>query len=510
MALEKICGIETEWSILLPDRPHGKKEAGTNEFNIFLKAIREFFNITYTYQENDWEFSTEQIRQDFLNDVDSLSKMEQSIFAPNGARIYVDYPHFEYSTPECKSAKDLICADKAGTMLMHMAAEKASEALGERVDVYKTNSDRRGHSWASHENYLMRRETFNALTGILEEDNVHLRNSIIPFLVTRQIFAGSGKQGIETGRFWERKKSIYQFSQRADFITQIMGISTVLNRNIINTRDEPHADPKQYARLHVILGDANLCDWSLYLRIGTTMLVLKMLENGFIHNAPIVQNPVKEIKNVSRDITYTHELKMEDGSHIRAIDIQRWYATAAKQYLETTGTDEEKDIVDKWLWILNMLDTNPNALIGYLDHISKQYIIDFKKKRSDLSGNHPSLKSIDIAYHNIDPKNGLYYLLERKGLIQKLVSKDEIAAFIKHPPYDTRAYLRGKIAEKWPDSVTDWEKIKFTFKVDNLSFHGLTTIEHYDIILKNPLMEKKTMDALFQNIQKKGGSYAYI
>lgn len=504
MTLEKICGIETEWSILLPDRPQGQREASVKEFKLFLKVLREFFNITYTYEKTEWEFSTKQAWQDFLKVAES-SKMERSIFAPNGARIYVDYPHFEYSTPECKSIKDLICADKAGSLLMHVAGQKISEILGERVSVYKTNSDRRGHSWASHENYLIKRQTFDKLTKIWKKDNIRIRNKIIAFLITRQIFAGSGKQGIEKGRFWKRKKYIYQLSQRSDFITQVIGHDTVANRNIINTRDEPHADPEKYARLHVILGDANLCDWSLYLRIGTMQLVLKMLEHGFINNAPIVYNPIKEIKNVSRDITYTHELKLENGSCMRAIDIQYFYARLAQKYIQTyKASEEEKDVVNKWLWILDKLSADPKALIGYLDNISKYYVIDFKKKRSDLADSHPDLKSIDIAYHNIDPYNSSYALLDKKGIIQHLVSDEEIKAFMKHPPKDTRAYLRGKIAARWPDAVIDWEKIDYIFKnelyVDNKQNNGLTAIGHYDILLKEPLMETSDMDALFQKL----------
>ncbi|MDA2922471.1 proteasome accessory factor PafA2 family protein [Patescibacteria group bacterium AH-259-L07] len=491
MAIEKVCGIETEWSILLPDRPHGDMEAGTKEFNLFLKVLREFFKLPKNQQTFNWEFSTEQARKNFLDRIQLPSSLEGEIYAPNGARIYVDWPHLEYSTPECKSVKDLICADKAGNALIDMAAQKVSQELEEPVVVYKTNSDRRGHSWASHENYLMQRKTFNDLL-----ERVDVRDKIIPFLVTRQIVSGSGKMGIEKGL--SLKRSLYQISQRADFITQTVGLFTTPNRNIINTRDEPHADPKKYARLHVILGDANLCDWSLYLRIGTTRIVLKMLEDDFIHTPPVIANPVKEIKNVSRDTAYTHELKLKNGSPMRAHDIQYWYVSLAKQYLEThKGTEEEKDIVDKWYWILAMLDTNPLALVGYLDDISKKYVIDFKKEQSEISDRHTDLKNIDIAYHNINPQESIYYLLDRAGKIQHLVADKEIKTFITSPPQDTRAYLRGKIAQHWPNAVLDWEKIKCIFDVDN----PLTAIGYYDIVLENPLMNKSEMDALFNKIQ---------
>ena len=494
MAIKKIYGIETEWSIIFPDRPKQKMVADVKEFNVLLRVIREFFNLSYIEEKVIWEFCDSKAEKRLLELIkEQKETIENGGFLPNGARIYVDYPHLEYSTPECLTVKDLIAADKAGNLILQMAAQKASEILGERVIVLKDNSDRKGHSFASHENYLMDRRTFIKLMASSES-----QNKIIPFLISRQILAGAGKIGIEK----ERRRVNYQISQRADFISQVSGLSTTPERNIINTRDEPHADKKRFARLHLILGDANFCEWSLYLKIGTTAIVLKMLEDNFIQNSPIVADPVRTVKIISRDPTCKKLIKLIDGRRMSAIDIQFWYLDLAHQYFNRIEpTEEERDILKKWVFVLDKLRCDPKLLIGWLDWLTKKYIIDKTQQRLNLTCQDSKLRIIDVMYHDINPVQGLYYKLLDIGKIQKIITDEQIERFIQNPPQNTRAYLRGIIAKHWPQMIIDWEEICCQNVKEIITKDDVILKKLHTIILENPIIGKEQTSILFKKIQ---------
>lgn len=490
MSIPKIFGIETEWSIILPERENIL--ADVQEFNLFLKIIREFFQMPYIKSELQWESCSEKAEIELKKRLQDKREMrENGGFLPNGARLYVDYPHLEYSTPECLNLKDLIAADKAGNYLLKMAAQRVSEEIGEKVVVLKDNSDRKGHSFASHENYLLDRKTFHKLTELAD---VH--SKIIAFLVTRQIIAGSGKIGIERGK--RKGEKIYQISQRADFINEIIGYGTSDNRNIINLRDEPHADSNRFARLHLILGDANFCEWALYLRVGTTALILKMLEDDFIQDQPCLADPVKAIKLVSRDTDCVELLELSNGQKMTSIDIQEWYWHLANRYAEKYSLNaEEKDVIEKWGWFLKKLRESPESLVGYADWLTKKFLIDkLRRKNSDPS----VLEIADILYHDIN--QGLYYSLLKKGLIKRLISDNDIIHFVHQAPENTRAYLRGLIVSAWPELVKDWEEISYNKPIGNIAVEkDLTGLNKFVVIMNSPLIDRKRAEALFRQIQ---------
>jgi len=487
--IKRVFGIETEWSIIVPQKKGTDKGADIKEFNLFLKVIRDFFRIGAN-QKLKWEGSTSQAERELNRRKEEIK--EGSLFLPNGARIYVDYPHLEYSTPECATVEDLIAADKAGNLLVQKAAEKVSQILNERIIVLKDNSNRQGASWGSHENYLLKRSAFNRL--MMDSD---FQKKLIPFLVSRQILCGAGKIGIERGNIFEKMKSIYQVSQRADFITRVIGSSTTSNRNIINTRDEPHADPEKFARLHLILGDANLCDWSLYLRVGTTSIVLSMLEDDFIKEAPKIIDPVKAIKQVSRN--FAAKIGTINGREVSALDIQYWYLNKAREY--GNFSQEEKEILAHWQFILNQLK-QPDSLVGYLDWITKKYLLKRIGQRNNLSLNSGKLKAIDIAYHDLNPEKGLYLILEKRGKIKQIVSEDLIRQRMVYPPENTRAYLRGKVAGYASEMVKDWEIIEYRFNRESLASSGLSIGDYRLIYLMNPLVGKEKETEFWKKIQE--------
>lgn len=366
----------------------------------------------------------------------------------NGARFYQDHGHPEYATPECQSIFDLVAHDKAGERIAWQSAQAYMEKTGKQVWLYKNNVDFHGMSYGTHENYLMRRDT----------DFAHLQNVMLPFLVTRILFAGAGKVSVE-GTF--NRKPIYQLSQRADFFTEICSVDTLHRRPILNTRDEPHMDEKQYRRLHVISGDANLSEMSTALKVGTTVLVLDLLENGWTPDLKL-KHPINAIKALSKDMETSIEL--DNGKTMSGLELQSIYLQAARDQL--AGRDDETNwILKNWSEVLEGL-SHPANLRDRLDWVAKYELLSEFLEAEGLSWSKVDadwLQSLDLAYHDINPESGLYLGLHQQGDMQSVVSEDQIVKAIEQGPSDTRAFTRGYCVKHFNDKIkaVTWSRIIF-------------------------------------------------
>jgi proteasome accessory factor A len=373
----------------------------------------------------------------------------------NGARYYVDHAHPEYSTPECSDALELVCADKAGERILArsmLAARRLTEP-GQEIVVYKNNSDGKGNSYGTHENYLVDRAVpFAAL----------VRN-LLPWFVSRQVFTGAGKVGSENGA----SAVDYQISQRADFFEEEVGLETTLKRPIVNTRDEPHADPQQYRRLHVIAGDANLCEVATFLKVGTTAIVLAMIEDGFIAKDLSIVGPVAAVRTVSHDPTCRATVELLDGGRITAVELQWEFLRLAQKYADETGLDAcggddvGGTVLSRWESVLGALERDPMTLDGQLDWVTKRSLFGAYMDRDGLEWSDPKLSLLDLQYHDVRPDRSLYEKLVRAGKVERLVEEDDVHLAMTVPPSSTRAYFRGECLARWPDSVVaaNWDSV---------------------------------------------------
>lgn len=379
----------------------------------------------------------------------------------NGARLYNDHGHPEYATPECTSLTQLVTCDRAGERIVQTCAKhRQAQAAGNKIVVYKNNTDFHGMSYGCHENYLVARNLpfENLLAGIL------------PFLVTRQIYAGAGKVGVEnTG--WRGDRCHYQLSQRADFCDVEASVDTLHRRPIVNTRDEPHADAAKYRRFHVIVGDANMSQYATALKVGTTAVALSLLECGWIPGVQVNQ-PVKVIKAISRDESFRWEVELHGKKHSNAIEIQRNYLEAA--FRELAGESQDTDwVLREWDSVLDQLSENPTLLTDRLDWVAKKSLLDSFTESEGAGGDDDVLQSIDLEYHNIDPESGLFCALEQEGRVRCLVKENAICEAMTVPSETSRALIRGTSVRKFPEALTriQWEMLKFsqhgqTFSLD--------------------------------------------
>ena len=384
---------------------------------------------------------------------------------PNGGRLYVDGAHPEYATPECTNPRELMAFERAGERVLADCLRALAQARGgEKFLLYKNNTDGKGNSYGYHENYLLARSVpFDQIARML-----------LPFLVTRQIYAGAGKVGAEN----QTGPTEYQISQRADFFECLIDLNTMVKRPIINTRDEPHADPAKYRRLHVIVGDANMAELSTYLKLGTTAIVLEMLEASAEFPNLDLEDPIRAIKEVSRDLDMKGTLKLADGRVTSAIGIQRAYLkTAMDFYACHELTQITKDVLVRWEEALDKLERDPMLLVRELDWVAKRQMIRSYMERRGCGWNDPRVLLLDLQYHDVRPERGLYYTLERSNLVDRLLQDSEIAEAEHKAPANTRAYFRGNCLKKFPREVyaASWTSVLFDV--------GNTTIK------KIPLME---------------------
>ena len=378
----------------------------------------------------------------------------------NGARLYVDHAHPEYSSPEVTNPRDAVVWDKAGELVMLRAVRAliANPAMPDVV-VYKNNVDGKGASYGTHENYLVTRDVpFGDLVAALT-----------PFLVTRQVFTGAGRVGLgQTGQ-----GAGFQLSQRADYIEAEVGLETTLRRPIVNTRDEPHADRTRWRRLHLIIGDATLLEVATYLRLGTTSLVLWLIEAGLTRPAVLEEvarlrlaDPVTAVRQVSRDVTLTARLELADGRRLTALEIQQAYLRAVRDALATGGDGAAPDpataeVLDRWASVLERLAVDPASCAREVEWVAKLRLLEAMRSRDRLAWDHPRLAAMDIQWSDVRPERGLYHRLVAADAVERLVTDDAIERAVGEPPTDTRAFFRGTVVRRFPAEVraASWDSV---------------------------------------------------
>ena len=459
MSVRRVMGTETEFGISVLGQPTANPMVASSQ------VVNAYATSNLRARRARWDFEEESPLRDArgfdmsreVADPTQLTDEDlglANVILTNGARLYVDHAHPEYSSPECTNPRDVVKWDKAGEQVALDATRFAAGLPGAApIVLYKNNTDNKGASYGSHENYLMRRTTpFSDIVKFL-----------VPFFVSRQVVCGAGRVGIgQDGR-----ENGFQISQRADYFEVEVGLETTLKRPIINTRDEPHADPEKYRRLHVIIGDANLAEISTYLKMGTTSLVLAMIEDRFIGVDLAVQQPVRGLRDVSHDPTLRHQLTLADGRRLTAVQLQMEYLDLAKKYVEDRyGADADQQTVDvlaRWESVLDRLDTDPMLCARELDWVAKLQLLDQYRDRDGLEWDDAKLHLIDLQYADVRPDKGLYHRLVRLGRIDRLLTDEEVAAAMVRPPVDTRAYFRGRCLEKYSDQIAaaSWDSVIF-------------------------------------------------
>jgi proteasome accessory factor A len=459
MAIAKVMGIETEYGISAP---------GTPDFNPVLSSSLLINTYAGSLRRIRWDYEQESPLRDArgFEPVQMREPGEEdlglaNVILPNGARYYVDHAHPEYSTPECATPRDLVIHDKAGERILERSLAEVQHLLppGQRLAIYKNNTDGKGNSYGCHENYLVDRQIPFA----------RIVRDLTPFFVTRQIFTGAGKVGRE-GPHGDQAPVHYQLTQRADFFEAEVGLETTLKRPIINTRDEPHADPEKYRRLHCIIGDANMSEVATLLKTGTTAIVLKMIEDEFLPDLSL-DNPVAALHEISWDITCKTAIRLADGRHMTALQLQWEYLDHAKKYVkENDASATNSEVIQTWESVLTGLEEDPFSLHRELDWVAKYRLLEGYRARDGLDWTDPKLRMIDLQYHDVRRDKGLYYRLANGGKMQRLVGDDEIQTAIMNPPPDTRAYFRGNCIDRYPDAIVaaSWDSLIFDTGADTL------------------------------------------
>jgi len=461
VAIPKVCGIETEYGI---------HTAGNGEANpIAASSILVNAYASEADRRTGWDFEDETPGNDargFARE-GAMPPMVETHLAntvlTNGARYYVDHAHPEYSTPECANPLQLVLHDKAGEEVLRRSMKAAAAMFPDNpaVIVYKNNSDRKGNSYGCHENYLMDRSVpfSRVVTGV------------VPHFVTRQIYTGAGKVGVETATLDSQVP--FQLSQRAEFFEEVVGLETTLKRPIVNTRDEPHADPRRFRRLHVIVGDANLSEVATFLKVGTTAIVLAMVEDDVTSPRRLeLADPVRAIHQVSADLTLRAPLEMADGTTASPLDVQWEIFTAARKYAEEEGLAVLGDelvgarLLDRWESVLGTLESAPAELATQLDWVAKHQLVLAYQDRHGCSWDDDRLAALDLQYHDLRPERSLY---RRLGL-ETLVSAEAVDAAVSEPPRETRAWFRGTCLARWPEAVVtaNWDSLVFDLGTDPL------------------------------------------
>ncbi|WP_166138393.1 depupylase/deamidase Dop [Nocardioides ochotonae] len=459
MSVRRVMGTEIEYGISVLGQPMANPMVASTQ------VVNAYASSTLRARRARWDFEEESPLRDARGFdmsrqvADSTQLTDEdlglaNVILTNGARLYVDHAHPEYSSPEVTTPLDAVLWEKAGEQIMLDAQRRASQLPGgPSIALYKNNTDNKGASYGAHENFLMRRATpFGDIV-----------RHLTPFFVSRQVVCGAGRVGIgQDGR-----EHGFQVSQRADFFEVEVGLETTLKRPIINTRDEPHADPDKYRRLHVIIGDANLSEISTYLKVGTTALVLAMIEDGFITRDLSVDGPVRALRAISHDPTLRQTLRLKDGRTLTGVQLQMEYLDLAKKYVEDRfGTDADRQTVDvlaRWESVLDRLERDPMLCATELDWVAKLKLLEQYRQRDGLGWDAAKLQLIDVQYSDIRPEKGLYHRLVAGGRIERLLHDAEIEAAMHEPPTDTRAYFRGRCLEKYAEHVAaaSWDSVIF-------------------------------------------------
>jgi proteasome accessory factor A len=462
--MNRVFGLETEYGITI---------AGAEAIDVVAESIELVRSYTQQGALMKWDYGLEDPHRDargfraaeLLQDTDesayfeidrnrplSFQEIKSDLVLSNGARFYNDHAHPEYSTPECSTLRQLVAHDRAGERIVAECGRRRSALLppGQAVRLYKNNTDFVGHSYGCHDNYLMRREVPWG----------RVVNGMLPFLVTRQIFCGAGKLGLEAESA-AGQPGVYQISQRADFFSVLVSIDTMNKRPLVNTRDEPHANANKYRRFHVIIGDSNMSEWATALKVGTTAFVLQLIEAGRAPELEIAQ-PIEALKAISRDQSYDWIIELRDGRKISAIDVQRLYLKAV-QDADLAEDEEGAWLLREWENVLNDLERDVSLAGDRVDWVAKLGMLGALREAEQLAWSDPWLQAIDLEYHNVAPTEGLFHALEEQGRMRGVVTTEDIERAITSPPETTRAYFRGRAVARFGHAISalQWDEIVF-------------------------------------------------
>ncbi|GAB3943713.1 depupylase/deamidase Dop [Corynebacterium tapiri] len=504
--MSRFMGTETEYGIATPSHPEVSSIITSTHAVVSYAALR-------TGARSRWDYEDEKPLADSrgfdLRRHHTVPIIEPdtvgiaNVITPNGARYYVDHAHPEYSSPECSNAWDAMIYDAAGDYILRQSIADIGDLWEDQISVlrshdpcpplkiYKNNVDGKGASYGSHENYQYSRHTdFGTLT-----------QALLPFFVTRQVIIGAGRMGVgEAGEV-----DAFQISQRADYFFQEVSLETTLNRGIVNTRDEPHANAVHFCRLHTIIGDANLSQYSTFLKLGMTKLVLDAIEAGVDFSDLRLKDSVAELKAVSHDTTLTHQLSLVDGRMLTALEILAEY----RQRVRAKDQVDER-VLTLWGEILDDLGRDPLSTADRLDWTAK-YALLKRYVDKGASWSDAKLKLIDLQYSDIDPTKSLYHALVRSGRMKTLVSEETIAHAAANPPEDSRAYFRGRVCEKFGDDIiaASWQTVVLKYSSGTAKFH-LDTVDEFDRAELGEILEgSTTADELVANLEKAGHAPMY-
>jgi proteasome accessory factor PafA2 len=497
--MARLFGIETEYGITVEGRGAGD-------------LIQESIQLVRSYagpHVTGWNYRGEDPRRDMRGftvdqlstDPDdaqfdapdrrhmSMSEERSDRILGNGARLYNDHGHPEYSTPECSNLRDLVAHDRAGERIVWECAKSRMDAIRFPVSIYKNNTDFHGASYGTHECYLMRRD--------VPPDA--LIRGLIPFFVTRQIFAGAGKVGVEV----DKAAALFQLSQRADYFSVEASVDTLHNRPLVNTRDEPHASPSKYRRLHVIIGDANMSEWATAMKVGATSLVISLLESGWRPSFDL-RNPLSTLKEISRDQTFKWMATLTDGYTLSAVAVQRRYLAEAQRRLAGSSLDADWTLAE-WEQVLNDLERDPEKVTDRVDWAAKRQLLQQFMENEGLSWSDHLMQSLDLAYHDVDPETGLYAGLEQAGEMRRLVTDARIDAAMSCAPADTRAFLRGEFVKRFGSAVRSigWNGVAFKHKEEDLVFDMNPLVEDNVRLLNEEIANANTLDEVLEVIARK-------
>jgi proteasome accessory factor A len=446
-------GLENEYGI--------SSKLNTDPITLSNRIVFAYAKHVYPESNIRWDYDVENPLRDARGfdisraDADPFQLTDEgqaipNLVLPNGARFYVDHAHPEYAAPEVVNPIDITKWDLAGEQIMKVAvALDAKEFPEDKIRVFKNNVDNKGSSYGTHENYQMNRSTqFSKIVA-----------GLTPHFITRQIFCGAGRIGIG-----QKSENIgYQISQRADYIEAHVGLETTMKRPIINTRDEPHADPKISRRLHVIIGDANMSDFANILKVGSTALVISMIEDGFVDFDEVdLLNPVGVVKDISHDLDMKNIYLTNSGKKFSAIDIQEWYLEKSKLYLSQIGYDNNsRQVIDFWEQAVSGLKNNKEDLADRVDWIAKLALINRYQEKEILSLKDDLIQSLDFKYSEITSDDGIAQVLRRKNFLKQYLDASEVDKAISEPPTDTRAWFRGKALSKFSTSIAaaSWDSL---------------------------------------------------
>ncbi len=493
MAITKVMGIETEYGITVPGLPDSNPVLASSLLvNAFSGRGRK---VRWDYEEESPLRDArgfEAAREPEAPTDDDLGLA--NVILTNGARYYVDHAHPEFSCPECLDPRTLVTYDKAGERILAESARRAAELApgGRRIQVYKNNTDGKGTSYGTHENFLVDRAT--AFARIVRD--------LTPFLVTRQIFAGAGS----LVRDQHDGSVAFQIAQRSQFFEVEVGLETTLKRPIINTRDEPHADPERYRRLHVIIGDANMNEVATFLKTGALAVVLNMIEDSATPGEEWqLANPVQALRAVARDPTLKETVERKDSRQVTPCEIQWAYLDAAKAYLKDRETSHwQLEVLERWEAVLSQLEDDPLKAARTVDWVTKYTLMQQIADRDNLELDDAKLALVDLQYHDVRMDKGLYYRLAAAGRVERLVAEQEIVKATTEPPEDTRAYFRGRCLAKYAPQIAaaGWDAIIFDIGRETLQRVPMLeptrgTAAHTAEILDN----SPTAEDLIRNLQ---------